>query len=224
MIAYERVADGRLVARTTVDVGAETHDVSIDLGPWPETASDPTGPLGLAATPVVVLDDDRWIDLAASGVRRAGRGAPCARVAAEAERLGLRLLLLVAEGADAVLVARGDTATLDVARALGGRPIAAIPLNRSDALGAWLEDCAFDVHIPIPSLDEPARGELRDLLAPLALETAHHVVEVDPQPALAEAGLDPGEVSVGALAVAAAGVLAGRLAAANRRWRTEAGI
>jgi hypothetical protein len=121
-----------------------------------------------------------------------------------------------------VLVARGGAAALDVARALGGRPIAALPLDRSDALGAWLADCAFDVHIPIPSLDEPARGELHDLLAPLALETAHHVVEVDPQPALAEAGLDPGAVSVGALAVAAAGVLAGRLAAANRRWRTDA--
>ena len=134
------------------------------------------------------------------------------------------LLLLVTEGADALLVARGNAATLDVARALGGRPIAALPLDRPDALGRWLADCAYDAHIPIPSLNEPARSALRDLLAPLALEIGHHVVEVDPQPALAEAGLDPGAVPIGALAVAAAGVFAGRLAAANRRWRADTGV
>jgi hypothetical protein len=135
----------------------------------------------------------------------------------------MRLLLLVGEGADTVLLDEGAAASLDLARALGGRPIAALPLDRPDDLGGWLADAAYDVHIAIPAVDEPARGELRAMLAPLGLERVHHVVEVDPHPALSEAGMDPAEASLGALAAAAAGVLAGRLAAANRRWRADTG-
>jgi hypothetical protein len=223
MIAFERTSDARLVVHTSVAVGVDERDVELDLGPWPSEAADPAGPLGLASTPVVGLDGPRWAELAAAGVRRAGRDVPCARVGREAERLGLRLLLLVEEGADAVLLEEGTVASLDLVRALGGRPIAALPLERPDDLGGWLAGSSYDVHIPIPALDGTAREELHAMLAPLELEAMHHVVEVDPHPALSEAGVDPAEASLGALAAAAAGVLAGRLAAANRRWRADAG-
>jgi hypothetical protein len=51
----------------------------------------------------------------------------------------------------------------------------------------------------------------------------HHLVEVDPRPAYDELGLDLGGAGLGQLAAAAAGVLAGRLAARNERWRRDAG-
>jgi len=224
MIAYERTPSGHLVARGTVEVGAASRDVAVDLGPWPDGADDPGGPLGLAGTPVVGVDPGSPADLAAAGLRRAGRDVPHARVAADPDRFGLRLLLLVGEGADAILVEGGGAALLDLARSLGGRPIAAPPLDRPSDLTAWLEGLAYDLHVPIPSVEEPMRGAIREMLAPLALEARHHVVEVDPYPALSDAGVDPGAVTPGALAAAAAGVLAGRLAAANRRWRADAGV
>ena len=46
-------------------------------------------------------------------------------------------------------------------------------------------------------------------------------MEVDPGPAFAHAGLDIGRASLEALAAGAAGVLAGRLSAGNRRWRAQ---
>jgi hypothetical protein len=46
---------------------------------------------------------------------------------------------------------------------------------------------------------------------------------VDPRPAFDELGLDVHDARLDQLAAAAAGILAGRLAAANARWRRDTG-
>jgi hypothetical protein len=138
--------------------------------------------------------------------------------------LGIDLLVAVAEGAEVVVVDGGDGVALAMARVLGGRPLAALPLERPSSIGDFLADCPYDVHIPFPTADEPVRTAIREAMAPWALESAHHLVEVDPTPAFREAGIDPAAAALDAHAAAAAGVLAGRLAATNRRWRADAGV
>ena len=224
MIAYERTSGDDLVVHTVVDVGIEDHDVTLDLGPWPADAPDPAGPLGLASTPVIVLPTDRWTDLATAGALRAGHRPACLRLPGGAPRLGIQMLVAVTEGADVVLVEAGGGSQLDTARTLGGRPLAALPLDRPDEIGRYLAGCAFDVHVPLPRGDDALRARVLASIGLLQLEARHHLVEVDPIPAFVEAGVDPADASLDALSAAAAGVLAGRLAAGNRRWRTHAGL
>jgi len=224
VIVYARTPAGDLCARTVLEVGVEQHDVTFDLGAWPQDAPDPAGPLGLASTPVIVLPDDRWTDLATAGALRAGHQPACLRLPADAPRLGIQLLVAINEGADVVLIEGGGGPQLDLARALGGRPLAVLPLNRPQDIGSYLMGCTFDAHVPVPTGDDPFRARVADAIAALHLEMRHHVVEVDPNPAFAEAGMDPSGMPLDAFAAAAAGVLAGRLAAAGRRWRAQAGI
>jgi hypothetical protein len=223
VIAFERRSDGVLEVVTTIEVGVTRHPVRIAIGPW-SGAADPSGPLGLAAAPVIVLPDARWTELALAGALRAGRRPAWARVPAGAQNLGTDLLVAVGTGADVVVVDGGDGAALAMARVLGGRPLAALPLERPASIGEFLAGCPYDVHIPIPAADEPVRTEIRSAMDPWALESAHHLVEVDPMPAFAESGIDPASAPLDAHAAAAAGVLAGRLAATNRRWRADAGV
>jgi hypothetical protein len=222
VIAFDRRADGVLEVVTTVDVGVTRHPVRIAIGPWSGEA-DPTGPLGLGATPVVVLTDARWTELAVAGALRAGRRPAWARMPADGPNLGIDLLIAVGEGAEVVVVDGGDGAALAMARVLGGRPLAVLPLERPVSIGGFLAECPYDVHIPIPAADEPLRTAIRNALEPWGLESAHHLVEVDPMPAFAETGIDPASAPLAAHTAAAAGVLAGRLAATNRRWRADAG-
>jgi hypothetical protein len=78
---------------------------------------------------------------------------------------------------------------------------------------AWLAAAELDAEIPIPIGHEVDRVAM----PPLALGPMHQLVQVDPTPALEEAGEIDAAPDV--LAAAAAGVLAGRIAAGNRRWR-----
>jgi hypothetical protein len=223
VISFERSPAGLLEARATLRVGVERHDVRMELGAWPDDGPDPSGPLGLAGTPVVVLPDARWTDLAMAGALRSGRRPACLRLPADAPRLGIQLLVAVTEGADVVFVEDGGGAALMLARTLGGRPVAVLPLDRPADIERFLDGSVFDLHIAVPALDEPLRAAIRAALAPLALEARHHLVDVDPTPAFAEAEVDADRAPLDAHAAAAAGVLAGRLAAANRRWRADAG-
>ena len=213
--------DVLLIAQTQVDVGIERRELTMAIGTWPSDAPDPASPLGLAATPVIVLPDPLWADLATAGALRAGRGPACLRLPGDAPALGLQMLVAVTEGADVVLVEGGAGPHLCLARALGGRPLPVLALPDRDAVAAMFRGCELDVHVPVPALEDPQRSHVSALLRALALETTHHVVEVDPAPAFAHAGLDIGEASLEALAAGAAGVLAGRLAAGNRRWRAQ---
>ena len=131
------------------------------------------------------------------------------------------MLVAVTEGADIVLVEGGAGPHLRVARALGGRALAVLPLPDRGAVAAMLDGCGLDVHVPVPSLEDPERSLVAECLRPLTLEATHHLVEVDPAPAFEQAGWDLDRTSLHACAAAAAGVLAGRLAVSNRRWRAQ---
>lgn len=133
---------------------------------------------------------------------------------------------------------------LMAARTLGGRPISALRVSFADererhrgvshhSLTILADVCKVDVDVPVPTLeDEPQRVAVWGALRGRTLEETHHLVEVDGSPALAELrarGLDVRSMGRGIdddpaffLAAGAAGVLAGRLAAENRRWRGEA--
>jgi hypothetical protein len=222
VIAFERRPDGVLEVVTTLDVRVARHPVRVAIGPWSGEA-DPAGPLGLGGTPVVVLPDTRWTELAIAGALRAGRRPAWARIPADGPNLGIHLLVAVGQGAEVLLVDGGDGRVLAMARVLAGRPLAALPLERPASIGDFLAECPYDVHVPVPAADEPVRTAIRNAIEPWALESAHHVVEVDPMPAFAEMGIDRASAPLDAHAAAAAGVLAGRLAATNRRWRADAG-
>ena len=208
-----------VLATTRVEVGVEVRDEVVLVGRWPAQASDPAGPRGLALTPVVLLPGDRDTDLARAGALRAGGTPTVLILPGDAPALGLQLLVGVREGVDVVLVEGGGVAVALAVRLLGGRPLAVPPLDDPRALGTFLTGSEVDVHVPVPSLEPPARDAVRDLLAPLELVERHQVLEVDPAPAFVQLGAAIEHATPGQLASGAAGVLAGRLAAANRRWR-----
>jgi hypothetical protein len=127
------------------------------------------------------------------------------------------------------------------ARTLDGRPVPALRVSFADererhrgvshhSLTILADVCTVDVNVPVPVLDDPAqRDAVWDALRSRKLEEVHHLVEVDGSPAveeLRERGLDVRTMGRGIdddpaffLAAGAAGVLAGRMAAEDRRWR-----
>jgi len=216
-----RSGDTVLIALTKLDVGVTRYELAMAIGAWPLDAPDPAGPLGLASTPVIVLPDPVWSDLAIAGALRSGHQPACLRLPGDAPALGLQMLVAATEGADVVLVEGGAGPHLRVARALGGRPLPVLPFPDRDAIAAMFRGCEFDVDVPVPALTDQQRADVSALLRILTLQKTHHLVEVDPSPAFAHAGLDIAGASLEALAAGAAGVLAGRLAAGNRRWRAQ---
>jgi hypothetical protein len=131
---------------------------------------------------------------------------------------------------------------LMAARTLGGRPIPALRVSFADererhrgvshhSLTILADVCKVDVNVPVPMLEDAEQreavwGALRDR----KLEDLHHLVEVDGAPAVEELrarGIDVRTMGRGIdddpaffLAAGAAGVLAGRMAAEDRRWRS----
>jgi hypothetical protein len=133
---------------------------------------------------------------------------------------------------------------LMAAATLGGRPIPALRVSFADqrerhrgvshhSLTILADVCRVDVNVPVPALaDEGQRDAVWEALRSRRLEEKHHLVEVDGRPALDELrarrldvrtmgrGIDDDPAFF--LAAGAAGVLAGRMAAENRRWRGQA--
>lgn len=216
--AVERRSDGSVEIVTEFAMGVETRRVRVPLGSF-EGKVDPGG---LRNTPVVVLGDLGLEDTVRAGASRAG-DASIAQVEFEHEEFPGAGLLSASSIADVLVVlAHGPAAAaaLVVARALGGRPLPVIALDDPASANAMLRHCDVDLDVAIPSVDEPMRSMLRDAVERLGLFSDHHVVEVDPRPALAErVGVGEDAPSVHELMAAATGVLAGRLAAGNRRWR-----
>jgi hypothetical protein len=138
--------------------------------------------------------------------------------------------------------ALGSGNTLNAAHTLGGKPIPALRISFADrrerhqglshhSVTILRDVCKVDVNVPVPSLVDPKqRVAVWDALRAAKLEETHHLVEVDGRPALDELNDRGVEVrSMGRrmeedpafwLAAGAAGVLAGRLAASNQRWRS----
>ena len=166
---------------------------------------------------VIVLTDPMPPDVAAEAARRAGglgaravpwSGADDVRAASSAEDL-----ILVTCAPEEVSEAVRDL--LDA----GARPIPALAIEGdartprlSRSARSILDDPSLPgMEIPVPAVaDDDARRALWDQLRALRAEERHHLVEVDVGPA-------EGWPEAGA---AAAGVLAGRRAAGDRRWRT----
>ncbi len=123
---------------------------------------------------------------------------------------------------------------------LGGRPIPALRVSFADgrerhrgvshhSLTILADVCRVDVNVPVPALEDDAQREaVWAALRGRGLEEIHHLVEVDGRPALEELrarGIPVRTMGRGIeddpaffLAAGAAGVLAGRLSAENRRW------
>ena len=110
---------------------------------------------------------------------------------------------------------------MNAIRALGGRPLPALPWSSRAAITELLAGCLVDVDVAVPRLAGTERAALRGTVAALHLDALHHVVEVDPRPGSDRDPQTNVGPDLGALGAAAAGVLAGRLAAGSRRWRAR---
>jgi hypothetical protein len=210
VIRYERDSDQALWAVAEVVVGTRRVGFRVPLGAWPGDAPGPGGLLGL---PVVVLPPGSPTRPVLEGAARSGRAT-----AAEVIPDGPGLL---AADAEVLVVRDGNGRVMNLVRALGGRPLPALPSSDPGAIHAFLDGCHVDLDIAIPVVDEDRRAALRASLAPLRSEGVHHLVEVDPRPVREPAAVAPEDALDPALWSAAAGVLAGRLAAGRRHWLTD---
>jgi hypothetical protein len=182
----------------------------------------------LRSMPVVVVASDELAEVVEAGAARAG-GTPTFVVVPHADEA--TLLAAVETGAEIVIaVCAGSVAVqaLSCAESLGGRGIPALTLEGAVIAPSTFELLADpslrDLNVPVPLLEEEARLVVWDSLRAARLEEQHHLVEVDGRPALDELS-ERGTPRVGdelqLLAAGAAGVLTGRMAAANRKWRTQ---
>lgn len=137
--------------------------------------------------------------------------------------------------------ALGNGNALNAASTLGGRPIPAVRVSFADtrerhlgvshhSLTILRDVCLVRTDVPVPVLeDDGQRNAVWDALRSAGLEERHQLVEVDGRPALDELiarGVEIRSMGRGVeddpaffLAAGAAGVLAGRMAVGNRRWR-----
>jgi hypothetical protein len=136
--------------------------------------------------------------------------------------------------------ALGSGHAMMAARTLKGRAVTALRVSFADprerhrgvshhSITILRDVCAVDVNVAVPVLEEPERTAVWDALRAAKLEERHQLVEADGRPALAE--LERRGVTVRSmgrtveddpaffLAAGAAGVMAGRMAAASRRYR-----
>jgi hypothetical protein len=134
--------------------------------------------------------------------------------------------------------------SMNAAAAVGGRPVAALRVSFADSrerhrgvshhsLTILADVCLVPATVAVPALEEPERSAVWDALRTARLEERHQLVEAAGETALAvlaEAGVavesmgrGPGDDPAFFLAGGAAGIVAGRMAAGNRRWRAPGG-
>ncbi len=219
MITLESDADGVAYAVARVTVGVRTEIVRVPLG----RSHGDVDPGGLRGAPVVVLTRPDLEPLVRTGAERAGRAV----VTTIGVSASFGAALLRASTAEVLMLMTDDGsagAAMVVARALEGRPLPVVPLDDLPSGRVMFRDCWVDLDVAIPSVDGALRGRVRAAAEHLGLYADHHVVEVDPRPALD--GHEPSDSagpSLWQLSAAATGVLAGRLAARNRSWRGQTG-
>ena len=216
MIRTLKGPGGSVDALAEVVVGVDVRQVVVPLG----HTTEPVDAGGLRNAPVVVLTDASLTRVVLAGVERAGQASVAMLRPPWPSTPGASLLEAATSAEVVVMLALPGRTTEDgliPARALGGRPLPVVPLDDLVAARSMLEACWIDLDVAIPSLDEAARDRARAAASDLALFHRHHVVEVDPRPGL---GTEPfSGVTLHALTAASTGVLAGRIAAGNRRWR-----
>jgi hypothetical protein len=182
--------------------------------------------------PVVVVGDRGLLEVVLAGARRAGSGA---NVVFATDPSTEGLLEARGRGADVVVLLATDphrVGILNRVRALGGRALPALELEdrgdlpqlRISSVALLTDGALLDVNVAVPSLDDATvRRVLWDQFRDARIEERHHLVEVDGKPALTQLGVEAPVGGWGWLAAGAAGVLAGRLAAADRRWQPRVG-
>ncbi|HVF08996.1 MAG TPA: hypothetical protein VNC60_10500 [Actinomycetota bacterium] len=215
-LTVRHLPDGSVEVLSDIAVGIEARRVTVPLGRF----AGPVDPGGLRNAPVVVLHDARVVEIVRVGVRRSG-GASVAVVDLPVGSVAGAELLRAASTAEVTLVVPPDGAAPSVlvaARALSGRPLPVVPLDDHAAAHAMLRGCDVDLDVAVPSVGGATRALIRRAADGLGLFSDHHVVEVDPRPGLAQ-NERAGPASLLELTAAATGVLAGRIAAENRRWR-----
>jgi hypothetical protein len=182
----------------------------------------------LRSMPVVVVSSDDLAEVVEAGAARAG-GSPTFVVVPHADEA--TLLAALETGAEiviAVCVGQIAVQALSCAESLGGRGIPSLTVEGEEVAPSTFELLADpslrDLNVPVPLLEEEARAVVWDSLRAARVEERHHLVEVDGQPALDEL-IERGTATAGdevqLLAAGAAGVLAGRMASANRKWRAQ---
>jgi hypothetical protein len=139
--------------------------------------------------------------------------------------------------------ALGSGHALNAAAVLGGRPVPALRVSFADerarhrglshhSLTILRDVCTVECNVAVPVLeDERQRAAVWDALRAAGLEERHHLVEVDGRPGIdgladrdvrvTSMGRGPEDDPAFFLAAGAAGVLAARMAAAGRRWRSQ---
>jgi hypothetical protein len=182
--------------------------------------------------PVVVLTEPAWASVVIAGIDRAG-GAT--RITDTDDPAIDGLAAAAAAGAEVIIVETEmprvrDTLSDLIDVGARGLPVLLIetvsgtPRLRTGSQDWLLRDDLSDINVPVPAVDEDdARRALWDDLRAARVEERHHLVEVNGLPALqqlaAEGRARDADWSV--LAAGAAGVLAGRMAVSNRRWRAQ---
>jgi hypothetical protein len=217
VIRFEPDGSGGLEAVAELDVGVQRRSIRVPLGRWEPSEADGEGLRGI---PVVTAIDARAAELIVAGVRRSGSATVVATTDQAVGTIGSWMLGAARAGAEVLLVTGASGSPLDHIAALRGRAVPALPLARPEALAALLVGVTVEVDLPVPAAEGPVRAAIRSRISSaLHLDGRHHLVEVDARPAFEEAGRPFETADLDALGAAAAGVLAGRLAAANRRWR-----
>jgi Protein of unknown function (DUF3866) len=139
--------------------------------------------------------------------------------------------------------ALGSGNALNAVAALEGRPIPALRISFADerarhrgvshhSLTILHDVCLVATDVPVPALeDDIQRRRVWDALRAAKIDEQHQLVEVDGRPALdelADRRIESRSMGRGVdddpayfLAAGAAGVLAGRTAVGNRRWRAS---
>jgi hypothetical protein len=215
-LSVRHLPDGSVEVVAEIVVGIETDRVMVPLGRF-QGAVDPGG---LRNAPVVVLHDAPLAEIVRIGARGAGEASMTVVDLMVGSVVGAELLR-AASTADVILVVASGAAAssaLVAARALSGRPLPVVPLDDHAAAHAMLRACDVVLDVAVPSVDGPTRALIRGAADRLGLFSDHHVVEVDPRPGLAQTE-NADDASLLELTAAATGVLAGRIAAENRRWR-----
>lgn len=180
--------------------------------------------------PVVLVPAAWMLEAVLAGLARAGRAPSIAMVATTVE-----LASLMERGTDTEAVVILTTAFPGMAgsvrrlQAQGARTVpaleAALGVGVTPASLTLLGELPEALNVPVPSIDDDdERWRLWQSLRDAGLDERHHLVDVDGHPALDELSARGTAVEgdlVGLLAAGAAGVLAGRMVAGNRRWNAQ---
>ncbi|HEY6567927.1 MAG TPA: hypothetical protein VI341_10465 [Actinomycetota bacterium] len=179
--------------------------------------------------PIVLVPTHDLVPIVTAGATRAGRG-PTISVSSE-RGSGAVAMMEGATGNEMAVVSFQDRAAVNELAFLlvdqGARLIPALVARLGVGVEPtcldWLGELPVGSNVAVPSLDEDVeRRRLWASLHDAGASERHHVLDVDGRPALDEL-LSQGRPVEGdqleLLAVGAAGVLAGRMVVAGRRWQ-----